>query len=476
MKRKLYLLGFAALLATVGATSCGGNSGGEMDVDEDGTITFRNVRLTFQHVITGTDNTYLTNLVNEFNNEYKGQITVTQAPVQAADIYGNLPLTTSNNRNADVMLIHAERVLQFAAQQESDGTSRYFRELDDIMDLANVHLNAEDFPADIWNNMSYDGEQYGIPFDMHMAGIYVNTTMLEELGLEMPETREDIIECAQAAIAAGKQGFPISNGYPDTYFFINAFLNYGGKQMLEAGDEGFDENQKLSDGTVVPAQPGSYYNDASFKAGDSIRDLMYGENKISETQLATDAGISAFRSNNALFTCDGIWLLSDVVADAERNNFEFDVIPMSTLFNSTANPDYKGVNYTNGHIFVLPKHTLGGETKARQQASMVFIDWMLKHSADWAASGKIPAYAPAREEEAYTSLPYLDGFGDVDSFVAMQANRYTYSAFSPSQQVTTAVMNADHELTDDELRGYVAEYYQEGIDLVKSDMSGGSVA
>lgn len=472
MKKRLFLIGVAALAATLTTVGCGGDEG-SMDIGDDGEITFRNVNISFQHVITGTDNTYLTNLVNEFNKEHQGQIRVQAAPVQAADIYGNLPLTTSNNRNSDVMLIHAERVLQFAAQEEN-GSSRYFRELDDIMELAKVELDPNDFPADVWDNMQFNGEQYGIPFDMHMAGIYVNTTMLKELGLEMPKTREDIIAAAQAAVKAGHQGFPISNGYPDTYFFINAFLNNGGKQMLQEGDEGFDPNQKLSDGTVVPYQPGAYYNDAAFKAGDSIRDLMYGANKISEPQLQTDAGISQFRSGNALFTCDGIWLLNDVIEDA-KDEFEFDVLPMSTLFNSTANSGYKGVNYTNGHIFVLPKHTLGGETKTRQQASMYFVKWMLEHSADWAASGKIPAYAPAREEEAFTKLPYLDGFGEIDSFVAMQASPYTYSAFSPLQQVTTAVMNANHELSDDELNTYVDKYYQEGIDLVKADMSGGSI-
>ena len=250
MKKRLFLIGVAALATTLATVGCGGDEG-SMDIGDDGEITFRNVNISFQHVITGTDNTYLTNLVNEFNKEHQGQIRVQAAPVQAADIYGNLPLTTSNNRNSDVMLIHAERVLQFAAQEE-DGSSRYFRELDDIMELAKVELDPNDFPADVWDNMQFNGEQYGIPFDMHMAGIYVNTSMLKELGLEMPETREDIIAAAQAAIKAGHQGFPISNGYPDTYFFINAFLNNGGKQMLQEGDEGFDPNQKLSDGTVVP--------------------------------------------------------------------------------------------------------------------------------------------------------------------------------------------------------------------------------
>ena len=147
MKNKLFLFGSVALLGALAATGCGGQEG-TMDIGDDGEIVFRNVSLSFQHVITGTDNTYLTALVNEFNQEHQGEIRVQAAPVQAADIYTNLPITTSSNRNSDVMLIHAERVLQFAAQQEN-GSSRYFRELDDIMELAQVELDPNDFPADV---------------------------------------------------------------------------------------------------------------------------------------------------------------------------------------------------------------------------------------------------------------------------------------------------------------------------------------
>ncbi len=473
-KRSLILAGVAALL--VGLVSCTStNDDGDIDFDPDGKPVFRNVSLTFSHVITGTDNSYLTELVNEFNQEYQGQIVVRAASSQPTDLYANLPLTTANNRNADVMLMHAERVLQFAAQEDSDGTSRYFRELDDIMELAQVTLNPEDFPSGVWDNMRYNDEQYGIPFDMHMAGIYVNTSMLEDLGYdEIPTTREGIIEASQAAIEAGHKGFQISNGYPDTYFYINGFFNYGGKQIITEEDENFDPNQTLTDGTVLEYQPGVYYNDATEKTAKSLRELLWDDaTKVSDVNLATDAGINEFRQGDALFTCDGIWLLNDVARSAEQNNFEMEVIPMSTLFNSVDNPDYTGQNYTNGHIFVMPKHTLGGDTVARQQASMVFIQWMLEHSQDWAESGKIPAYAPARETDEYKALPYLDGFGEVDSFVAMQANRYTYSAFSPSQQTTTEIINAQEYPTDEQIDGWVKEYYDEGIALIKSDMSGG---
>ena len=474
MKKKLALfvsLPLLALAACGGGGSQGGGGEGDMSISGD-EIVFKNVNITFSNVITGTDNSYLTTLVNQFNKEFTGQIKVSASAVQPADLYDNLPTTTSYKRNADVSLIHAERVLQFAGQKNNDGTSKYFRELEDIMSLAKIELKGEDFPTQVWSNMRLDNHQYGIPFDMHMAGIYVNKTILSELGLSMPTNRAEIVNAAQKAIEKGYKGLPISTGYPDTYSYINGYFNHGGKQILVEGDEGFDPEQKLSDGTVVPAQPGVYYKSACLNAVKSFGDLIFKDH-ISEPKLAVDTNLNAFYNGTSLFCLDGIWLLNDAIRYSQAKNFEFDVIPASLLYKEDSNPEYTGDIYTNGHIFVMPKNNMGGEKVARQQASMKFISWMLEHSADWAKSGKIAAYKPARETEEYKAIGYLDGFGTIDKFRCLQANRYAYAAFSPSQQVNTYVMNADSMPSDADINAKIAEYYTEGISLVKSDISGG---
>ena len=472
MKKKIALILATSLLLLAGCNN-GGNNEGEISIEDGGEITFKNVNITFSNVITGTDNSYLTSLVNAFNKEFQGQIKVSASAVQPGDLYDNLPTSTAYKKNADVALIHAERVLQFAGQKGTDGKSKFFRELGDIMELAKITLNGEDFPAQVWNNMSLDGNQYGIPFDMHMAGIYVNKTILQEIGMSMPTNRAEIVAAAKAAIAKGYKGLPISTGYPDTYTYINGYFNYGGKQMLVEGDEGFDPEQKLSNGTVVPAQPGVYYKDACFKAVKSFGDLIFTEN-ISENRLAVDSNLNEFYNGRSLFCLDGIWLLNDVIRYAGNRHFEFDVIPAATLFNEATNAEYTGDIYTNGHIFVMPKNNMGGEKVARQQASMKFISWMLEHSADWAKSGKIAAYKPARETEDYQAIQYLSGFGSIDKFRCIQANRYAYAAFSPSQQVSTFVMNSESMPSDEAIREKIAHYYNEGIALVKSDISGGN--
>lgn len=473
--KKLALL-FIAATSLMALNGCGPStqSSEELSYDESGEIVFKNVNITFSNVITGTDNSYLTTLVNQFNQEFKGQIKVAASAVQPADLYDNLPTTTSYKKNADVSLIHAERVLQFAGQKNNEGTSKYFRELEDIMELAKIELKGEDFPEQVWSNMRLDGHQYGIPFDMHMAGIYVNKTILNELGLSMPTDRPSLVAAAQAAIAKGYSGLPLSTGYPDTYSYINGYFNFGGKQIVTEGEEGFDPNQKLSDGTVVPAQPGVYYKDACLNAVKSFGDLIFTD-KISKNKLAVDTNLNEFYNGRSLFCFDGIWLLNDVIRYSGSKGFEFDVLPASILYKEDSNSEYTGDIYTNGHIFVMPKNNMGGEKVARQQASMKFISWMLEHSAEWAVSGKIAAYKPARDTAEYQAIPYLEGFGTIDKFRCLQANRYAYAAFSPSQQVNTFVMNSDEMPTDAQILEKIETYYQEGISYVKSDISGGNV-
>ncbi len=475
MKKGKILLGFGLLTLISSVFSCGGNNGGggEIDFDPDGKPVFKNVNITFSNVITGTDNSFLTELVGKFNTQYKGQIKVTANAVQPADLYDNLPTSTSYKRNPDVALIHAERVLQFAGQQNSEGSSKYFRELEETMKLAQIKLEAADFPEQVWKNMRYDEHQYGIPFDLHMSGIYVNTTMLKKLGLEMPKTREDLVNCAQKAVAAGHYGLPLTQGFPDTYAYINGYFNYGGKQILVEGDEGFDKNQKLTDGTVVPAQPGVYYKNATLNAVKSYGELIF-KDKVCPPQLATDTNLNEFYKGNSLFCYDGIWVMNDVETRSKNAKFEYSVLPASLMYNSKDNKEYTGDIYTNGHIFVMPKNNMGGEKKARQQAGMEFIKWMLEHSADWAKSGKIAAYAKARDTAEYKAIKHLDEFGNIENFRCIQANKYTYSAFSPSQQVNTFVLQSKEMPTDDQINEKIKKFYDEGIALVKQDISGGA--
>ena len=61
-------------------------------------------------------------------------------------------------------------------------------------------------------------------------------------------------------------------------------------------------------------------------------------------------------------------------------------------------PKYAG----DAHTFVMPHQA--GRNKADTAATVEYIAWMLKHSADWAAGGHIPAYQPVVSSPEYLNL------------------------------------------------------------------------
>ena len=51
-----------------------------------------------------------------------------------------------------------------------------------------------------------------------------------------------------------------------------------------------------------------------------------------------------------------------------------------------------------------------------QQASKVFIKWMIEHSSMWAAAGMIPAYNKARDSAEFKEMPQSALAGQINNF------------------------------------------------------------
>jgi raffinose/stachyose/melibiose transport system substrate-binding protein len=61
------------------------------------------------------------------------------------------------------------------------------------------------------NGASYEGELYGLPLQVDLIGVYVNTTLMTEAGLETPTTFEEILTFCQSATEAGYLPFAFAN-------------------------------------------------------------------------------------------------------------------------------------------------------------------------------------------------------------------------------------------------------------------------
>src|SRR5690606_2332722 len=53
-----------------------------------------------------------------------------------------------------------------------------------------------DFHEGAWNYSQYNGQQYGLPMDSSNTALFYNVGMLEEAGVEVPTTWDELLDAA----------------------------------------------------------------------------------------------------------------------------------------------------------------------------------------------------------------------------------------------------------------------------------------
>ena len=106
-------------------------------------------------------------------------------------------------------------------------------------------------PESTVSNFSSDDEIFGVPYQGLLTGLWVNTAIMSENGLETPETFEDLLDAARVLSEAGV--VPISNGANQSSFSVWSFLvdleRFGFSEKIDgilAGDESFVNDDFLA--------------------------------------------------------------------------------------------------------------------------------------------------------------------------------------------------------------------------------------
>jgi len=79
----------------------------------------------------------------------------------------------------------------------------------------------EFFPA-VMNAISVDGDAWAVPLDLNTLQIAYNINMFEELGIEVPQSQDELIEVAKKLADAGK--FGIAQGTKDLWTAADTFF------------------------------------------------------------------------------------------------------------------------------------------------------------------------------------------------------------------------------------------------------------
>ena len=133
-----------------------------------------------------------------------------------------------SNTEADVMQINVGWLSQYSA----DGAGYYdIEKLSEYVDLSN-------FSSEILEYGRRNGVLNAIPIAMNAETVYINKTVYEKYGLDVPKTWDDFFAAAKVMSKDGV--YPISGANKSMWLFIIAYAEQ------QTGKQFFDENGKIA--------------------------------------------------------------------------------------------------------------------------------------------------------------------------------------------------------------------------------------
>ncbi|GAA5105875.1 extracellular solute-binding protein [Alloalcanivorax gelatiniphagus] len=193
-----------------------------------------------------------------------------------------------------------------------------------------------------------DGKIYGIPGELETIGLFYNQDVLDELGLEPPESLDDLRAVSEAVREAGTipMAAPDKEGWEGGHYLsmaLSSAIGSDGMEELFTGDRQWD-SQEVVDSIALWQQ----FNDEGFLSE-------------SPTSVDYDTGIAQFFSGEAAMIPTGSWLVGEIDDNAD---FEVGYIPFPA-------PDGEGI-FTGG----LGSGPYVSKTTDNPEGAVEFLDFL----------------------------------------------------------------------------------------------------
>jgi raffinose/stachyose/melibiose transport system substrate-binding protein len=159
--------------------------------------------------------------------------------------------------------------------------------------------------------VTYDGKVYGIPGEMETVGLYYNVGVFDELGIEPPQSLEDLREVSATISEAGliPMAFGDQEGWPGSHLLsmaLSSAVGADGMEALLAGEQSWDSPE------VVDAL--TFWKEANDNG-------WLGEDPVS---VDYDTMTSLYLAEEAAMIPTGSWYINDLAIAAE---FESAYVP-----------------------------------------------------------------------------------------------------------------------------------------------------
>jgi multiple sugar transport system substrate-binding protein len=416
----------AALAACGGGKSAQDAAGGanaSASSTFSGTYDGPAVTLAYWNGFTGGDGPFMKKMVADFMKE-NPKITVTNNTVEWAQYYQRVPAAVTAGKGPDVGVMHMDQLSTNAAR-------KIIIPLDDL--AKSLGLTEADFTPDVWKAGIYQDKRYGIPLDVHSLAMYWNTGQAKQAGVSDAPTDENSFMAALDKLqGAVKLPFWMPSRWPAHLMFYSLLWQNGGQLYSEDGTKAL------------------YDSEEGVAALQWMVDIV--TKGYSPRNVAQDSQYVGFKNNKTAVTWDGIWQINDLKAA----QMAFGIAPIPKIFGTEA-------VWANSHNFYISRQAQQDDNKL--SAAKVFIDWMSKHSGEWAGAGMIPARKSVRESSDVTSstqapiaekidtmhfLPAIPGVADISGQTieiavadAVLGKQSPKDALATSAKKATAQMEAN---------------------------------
>ncbi|WP_454051474.1 ABC transporter substrate-binding protein [Cellulomonas sp. Marseille-Q8402] len=422
MTRRGFLAGLGAVGLGAGVAACsGGGPGPSTGGTAGGTV-----QLAFWNGFTGGDGPVMQGLVDRFNAEHDG-VRVTMTTMEWADFHAKLPAALTSGQGPHVAVQHLDSLPTSAARG-------LLLPLDDVAD--DLGLTPDDFIPTVWDAGVYDDARYGIPLDVHPLGLFLNTRVLADAGLDPADPPLDRASYEAALDVLKAQG--VAGHWMSPHVFT-------GGQTLQSLIWQFGGDLFDAEGATT-----TWARDEGVEALSWMVDAI--EKGWSARDVGPDADLIALQNGQAAFNWNGIWSINTLDS---IGGLEWDVRRLPRIGSVDA-------AWAGSHNFVMTQQR--GTTDDQLEASRTFINWVSQQSAEWAVGGQVPARRSARESADFTALapqsaiaeqsddlrflPSIPGIGDAIAELYTALNEAVLLQKAPREALADAAARSDQVLAD----------------------------
>lgn len=230
--------------------------------------------------------------IMEQYQEENPDVSLNLETIEQSDIVQRIQLLTASNALPDMFVYESAQLNDLIAGE-------YIVNIENAFEEADMLDTVRPAAIDLMQQLSGTGEMYAVPMELNIEGFWYNKEIFESLGLEEPQTWDEMMEISEVLLENEIQPFALAgqDRWPITRL-INAFaVRYYGVDAMQRVAEG---NLSITDpGFITAAQTIQEMNDNGY-FGQGVNAMDY------------DAATGSFLTGQSAMYYMGSWALGEM--------------------------------------------------------------------------------------------------------------------------------------------------------------------